>query len=118
VGTGGNVLIAGFVIGGTTSKTVLIRAIGPSLAQFGVSGELSDPVLELHDETGSLIASNDNWKDTQEGEIEATGIPPTDAREPALIATLAPGNYTTIVRGANSATGIALVEVYKLSSTP
>jgi hypothetical protein len=118
VGTGDNVLIGGFIITGTTPKNVILRAIGPSLTAEGVGGALQDPTLELHDHTGGLIASNDNWRDTQESAIEMTGIPPNDDRESAIVATLDPGEYTAIVRGKNATTGTALVEAYDLDATP
>jgi hypothetical protein len=118
VGTGDNVLIGGFIITGTTPKNVILRAIGPSLTAEGVGGALQDPTLELHDHTGGLIVSNDNWRDTQESAIEMTGIPPNDDRESAIVATLDPGEYTAIVRGKNATTGTALVEAYDLDATP
>lgn len=118
VQTGDDVLIGGFIVGGAEEGDVIIRALGPSLGQTGVAGALSDPTLELHDAAGDLIASNNDWKETQQDEIEATGIPPTEDEEAALVATLAPGSYTAIVRGAGSTTGVALVEVYKLATAP
>ena len=114
--TGENVLIGGFIVTGTDPKVVILRAIGPSLTDFGISGALADPVLELH-EPGDIVVTNDNWKDTQQTEIEDTGIPPSNDNESALVATLTPGNYTAIVRGQNDGTGIGLVEVYDLNST-
>jgi hypothetical protein len=109
-------MIGGFIagpadIGGTK---VLIRAIGPSLIGGGIQDALLDPTLELHDGSGATIGMNDNWKETQQAEIEATGIAPTDDRESAILQTLPPGNYTAIVRGKNSTTGVALVEAYNL----
>jgi hypothetical protein len=120
VGTGDDVLIGGFIPGpsGRTSCKVLIRGLGPSLAAHNVSGVLADPVLELHNADGSTIIANDNWKDAPNtAEILATGIPPTDDREAAIVITLAPSNsgYTALVRGANSTTGVALVELYDLN---
>ena len=121
VGTGDNVLIGGFIIGSATNTTkVIIRALGPSLANAGVSGFLEDPTLELHNGDGTLNAANDNWKlrpngTSQQAEIEATTIPPTKDLESALVATLAPGNYTAIVRGTLNSTGVAVVEVYNLT---
>ena len=112
VGTGDNVLIAGFIITGNAPKKVLIRAIGPSLP---LTGTLQDPMLELHDVNG-LLGSNDNWRDTQENEIIATTIPPTDDRESAALAIINPGNYTAIVRGKNNTTGVAVAEVYDLGT--
>lgn len=116
VDTGDNVMIGGFILGpdGSGSATVLVRAIGPSLAGAGVSGVLGDPMLELHDGSGAMVANNDNWKDSQQADIEATTIPPTNDLESAIVQTLTPGNYTAVVRGNNSTTGVALVEVYNL----
>ncbi len=115
--TGNNVLIGGFIITGTASKNVILRAIGPSLAAKGISGPLQNPILELHNQAGTLIAINDNWRDSQQAAIQATGIPPSDNRESAILRTLAPGRYTAIVRGVGNTTGIALVEAYDLDST-
>ena len=115
VQTGDNVLIGGLIILGNADTSVLIRAIGPSLADAGVDGVLADPVLELHGANGDLITSNDDWKDTDQAAIEATGLAPTDDNEAAILATLSPGNYTAIVRGQGDTTGVALVEVYDVS---
>ena len=115
VGTDDNVLIGGFIVVGIDAQEVIVRAIGPSLP---VMGKLADPTLELHDSNGVLLASNDNWRDTQEAEIIATTIPPTNDAESAIVETLAPAAYTAIVRGKDGSTGIALVEVYALQSTP
>jgi hypothetical protein len=95
---------------------VLIRAIGPSLGGAGVTDPLADPTLKLYDGQGTQIATNDNWKDTQQAEIEATGIPPSDDRESAILATLVPGAYTAVVRGKNDTTGVGLVEAYQLAA--
>jgi hypothetical protein len=116
VGTGTNVMIGGFILGGGGADTsVLVRAIGPSLTDFGVTDALPDPSLELHDGNGVLIQDNDNWKDSQQTEIEATGLQPTNDLESAVLATpLAPGAYTAIVSGNGGGTGVALVEVYRL----
>jgi uncharacterized protein (DUF1800 family) len=113
VETGDNVLIGGFIVYGAGQKTVAVRAIGPSLP---VQGALNDPVLELHDSTGALIASNDNWRNSQQTAIIAAGLAPGDDRDSALIITLATGAYTAVVRGVNDATGVAIVEVYDLDS--
>lgn len=110
-----DVLIGGFIISGSDPKKVIIRAIGPSLRAAGVDGTLSDPTLELHDSSGATIASNDNWKETQQAEIQATGIPPANELESAIVRTLSPGAYTAIVRGRNGATGVGLVEAYDLA---
>ena len=117
VGTGEDVLIGGLIVSGSTAKQVILRAIGPSLAAFGLSGVLQDPMLELHDNTGALIFSNDNWRETQEAAIEATGLQPNDDREAAIVATLDPGAYTAILQGKNNTTGTALVEAYDLDAT-
>jgi hypothetical protein len=114
VGAADNVLIGGFIIGGNAlaDRAVIVSAIGPSLAQAAVANPLQDPVLELHNSTGDVIASNDDWQDSQRAQIIASGLAPTDAKESAIFATLPAGNYTAVVRGANGTTGVALVEVY------
>jgi hypothetical protein len=118
VGVNDDVLIGGFIVRGTVSKRMILRAIGPSLTGAGVSGAMADPTLELHDSTGATIATNDNWQSSaQASEISASGLAPRNPLESAIIATLQPGNYTAIVRGANNTTGIALVEGYELDST-
>ena len=116
VGTDDNVMIGGFIIGGEDPTKLLIRAIGPSLGTQGITLPLADPVLEIHDSTGKLIFTNDNWRATQQNEIIATGIAPTNDNESAILLTLEPGSYTAIVRGQGSATGVALVEIYNLDS--
>ena len=115
VQTGNNVGIGGFIITGSAPKTVLLRAIGPSLIHFGVPGVLADPVLELHGPGTFATITNNNWRDTQEAAIQATGIPPTDDSESAILATLNPGAYTAIVRGNNGTSGVGLIEIYDLS---
>ena len=123
VQTGDNVMIGGFMIEGTEPKRVIIRAIGPELTQYGVPDALANPTLELHDGTGALIASNNNWVTTiiggiitsnQVHEIQASGYAPGNAFESAIIADLPAGSYTAVVRGVNNLTGVALVEVYNL----
>jgi hypothetical protein len=116
VETGNNVLIGGFIITGAQPKKVLVRAIGPSLP---FSGVLTDPLLELRDSSGSLLAINDNWRSDQEAEIIATTIPPSNNLESAIVTTLPAGNsaYTAIVRGVNNGTGVGLVEAYDLNRT-
>ncbi len=111
------VLIGGFIITGSAPKEVVLRAIGPSLADFGIANALPDPVLELRAFDGSLITMNDNWKDSQQAEIEAIGFEPQSDLESAILATLDPGNYTAIVSGKNGATGVGLVEGYDLETT-
>jgi len=117
VQTGASVGIGGFIITGSAPKHVLIRAIGPSLTGSGIPGALADPVLELHGPGTFVTITNDNWRDTQEAEIQATGIPPTNNLESAISANLAPGGYTAIVKGKNNSSGVALVEVYDLQQS-
>ena len=114
VGSGDNVAIAGFIVAGSEAKNVIIRAMGPSLIGAGISNALQDPMLELHDSSGALIASNDNWKDTQQAEIQASGLAPADDRESAIVRTLSPGAYTAIVGGKDGTGGIGLIEGYDL----
>ncbi|MEY2525413.1 MAG: hypothetical protein QOE73_184 [Verrucomicrobiota bacterium] len=111
---GDNVGIGGFIITGTDSKQVLLRALGPSLSAFGVSGVLPDPTLELHDHTGAVIGFNNNWKDSpsQQTLIQNAGLAPSNDLEAAMVQTLSPGGYTAIVQGNGGATGIGLIEVY------
>lgn len=116
VDSGDNAMIGGFILGsGSTNATILIRGIGPSLAAFGVPDALANPTLELHDNNGATVGTNDDWRETQEFEIEETGLAPTDDLESAILQVLAQGAYTAIVRGKNGATGVALVEAYQLA---
>src|SRR5688572_17681869 len=117
VETGDDALIGGFIITGNASKRVILRALGPSLAQFGLTDLLANPVLELRAANGSVLSSNNNWRDTQESEIQNSGVAPSNDLESALITTLTPGNYTAVVRGDQNATGIGVVEVYDLDQT-
>jgi hypothetical protein len=116
VGTGDNVMIGGFIVGGGQPTNVIIRALGPTLTDFGVTGALADPTLELHDGNGAIIAQNDNWKSDQQTAIQNSGYAPPKDAEAVILATLQPGNYTAIVRGSNNTTGVALVEVYNLDA--
>ncbi len=118
VGSGDDVMIGGLIVGGSEPTKVLIRAIGPSLSAFRVAGALEDPILELYNGDGSLIFENNDWRAEQEQQILATTIQPSDEKEAAIIATLPPGQYTAIVRGAGDSTGVALIEIYKLDSAP
>jgi hypothetical protein len=113
VQTGENVMIGGLIIGGDQPAKVLVRAIGPSLGAAGVEGALQDPTLELYTAQGAVF-TNDDWRATQEGEIIASTVPPSDSREAAIVATLPAGNYTAIVRGKGDTTGVALIEAYNL----
>jgi hypothetical protein len=114
VQTGDNALFGGFIVAGRAGKKVLIRGIGPSLASAGISGALQDPTIELRNASGGFVNGNNNWKDTQQAAIAATGAAPTDDRESALLITLGPGAWTVIMRGTNNTTGIGVVEVYDL----
>jgi hypothetical protein len=125
VQTDDNVVIGGFMVQGAQPKRVIIRAIGPELGAppYNIPNALANPTLELHDGTGALIASNNNWASTiiggiittnQVREIQASGYAPGDGRESAIIADLPAGNYTAIVRGVSNTTGVGLVEVYDL----
>jgi hypothetical protein len=116
VGTGNGVLIGGIIVGGNAEsmERVLVRAIGPSLAGAGVTSPLLNPTLSLRDKNGNVIANNDNWKDSQQADITATGKAPSDDREAAILALLSPGNYTAIVTGKNATTGVGLVEFYSV----
>jgi type VI secretion system secreted protein VgrG len=113
VQSGENVSIAGFIITGNAPKKVIVRGIGPSLS--GVGPVLADPVLELHGPDGSLIVTNDNWKDNQETEIQNTGLAPTNNFESAIVATLTPANYTAVLRGNNGTSGVGVIEMYDLA---
>ena len=115
VETGDNVGIGGFIITGNQSKQILVRGIGPALSQFHIANVLADPIIELHDSTRATIATNDNWKDTQQAAIQATGLAPQNDLESAILMTLSPGSYTVILRGTNQSSGVGLVEVYDLS---
>jgi Matrixin len=117
VGTGQNVLIGGFIIKGTQSKTIILRAIGPSLVASGLTNVLPDPVLEVHDSGGGILAANDDWGDSpQASQIQQSGLAPTDPLESAILITLAPGNYTAVVSGYGNGTGNGLVEVYEMDA--
>jgi hypothetical protein len=116
VSGGDQVLIGGFIVGGSQSKAVVVRALGPST---GIPGALSDPMVELRDASGSLLFANDNWgTDPNAPQIQSEGLAPGNPAESALQATLNPGSYTAIVRSANGNPGVALVEIYDLSPSP
>jgi hypothetical protein len=115
VQAGDNVLIGGFILAGNGNQArVLVRGIGPSLATVGLRNSLANPTLELRDSNGVLRQSNDNWQDTQQAAIEATGIAPSNNLEAAILATLPPGAYTAIAAGQGGTTGIGLIEIYNL----
>lgn len=113
VGRGNDVMIGGFIVD-TQASHIILRAIGPSLSDFGIPNSLADPTLELHDSYGNALAFNDDWQDTDAAAIEGTGIPPANAKESAIVATLVPGPYTAVVRGRTELGGVALVEVYRI----
>jgi hypothetical protein len=118
VGTDQNVLIGGFIIRGSQAKTLVLRAIGPSLTSSGVTNALADPILEIHDSLGGVVASNDDWHDSQQAsQIQQSGLAPGDSLESAILISLAPGNYTAVVSGYGNATGNGLVEAYEIDST-
>ena len=117
VGTGQNVLIAGFIISGNQPKKVIVRALGPTLSTLGVSGALADPTITIVNSSNVVVDSNDNWRNRQETEIAASGFAPPNDLESAIIATLAPGSYTAVVSGKNSGTGVALVDLYQLDAS-
>jgi hypothetical protein len=116
VDSGDNVMIGGFIIGPVNggNTTVVVRAIGPSLTNFGVSGALPDPTIELHDGNGATIALNDNWADDANQGSIPQALKPGDPHESALYRVLPSGDYTAIMRGTGNSTGIGLVEVYNL----
>src|SRR5207237_2493219 len=114
--TGSNVMIGGFILGGNNNTHVVIRGIGPSLAQFGVPNPLADPTLELHDSNGATLVSNDNWQDDPVSAVQLTalGLAPSDAHESGVYMSLPPGAFTAILAGTSGGTGVGLVEVYNV----
>jgi hypothetical protein len=114
VQTQDRVMIGGFIINGQLPASFILRAIGPSLSQAGISDALQDPILELYNSEGSLIFQNDNWRSDQEQQIIDSSFAPSDDRESAILATLSPGSYSAVVRGPNNSTGTALFEIYRL----
>jgi uncharacterized repeat protein (TIGR03803 family) len=127
VGKDDNALIEGFIMQGPagSTKKIMVRAIGPSLARFGITDALPNPILEIHDASGATVATNDNWKSTQPGglitgdqsaEIDASGVAPGNDLESAIVANLAPGSYTAVVRGSGNTVGTGVVDAYDLSA--
>ena len=107
-------MIGGTIITGPDTARVVFRALGPSLAAVGIQNALGDPQLDLFDANGAKISSNNNWKDSQQAAIASAGLAPANDLESAILADLAPGNYTAVVSGVNGASGVALVEAYHL----
>ena len=109
-------VIGGFIVGGSAADQtrIVVRAIGPSLSRFGISSALQDPTLTLYDSYGSVLATNDNWRDGHQPEVMAAGLAPTNARESALFQSLSPGAYTAIVAGKGGTVGVGLVEAYNV----
>ena len=117
VQTGDNVMIGGFILGGSSNNTgVVVRGIGPSLSQFGLNNVLADPTLELRDSNGNLLISNDDWQDdpASAGQLTAHGLAPQDPNESGIFALLPPGAFTAVLAGENGGTGIGLVEIYNV----
>jgi phospholipase/lecithinase/hemolysin len=114
VGTGDNAMIGGLIIGSGENPLVVLRALGPTLTAVGINEPLLNPTMELVDQNGTVLDFNDDWRDGQPQAVVATELAPSDDRESALVAFLAPGNYTAVVRGKDNATGVALVEAYRL----
>jgi len=112
VQNGDSVLIGGLIVVGQSVMDAIVRAIGPSLP---IPAAMADPTLEVRDGSGNLLASNDDWRSTQQTAILNSGVAPTRDEESAIVWTFTPGSYTAIVRGANGATGVAVVEVYQLN---
>jgi hypothetical protein len=117
VGSGNNVAVGGFIITGTTPKKVVIRGLGPSLTEKGISNVLADPTLDLRNSAMSSVFTNDNWRDAQQSQIEGTALQPTDDLEAMIVVTLDPGAYTAILAGKNGGTGVGLIEIYAADAT-
>jgi uncharacterized repeat protein (TIGR03803 family) len=119
VDTGDNLLIGGFIIDGSfyTRAKVVVRAIGPSLSQFGIPNLLQDPSLSVYDQNGNRQGANDDWRDGNQPEIVSLGLSPQDNRESALFLTLPGGSYTAVVTGEDGTTGVALVETYNIQES-
>src|SRR5205085_10702073 len=114
--TDNNVMIGGFILGGNSNTAIVVRGLGPSLAQFGLNPVLADPTLELHNSNGAILVSNDNWTDdpAAAAQLVALGLAPQRGQESALVVSLPPGAFTAILAGKNGGTGIGLVEIYNV----
>jgi hypothetical protein len=108
-------MIGGFIVTGNVPKKVAIRGMGPALASFGITDFLANPFLELRSSSGAVLQSNDDWKDSQEAEIQALGLAPNDTREAVIVATLTPGSYTALLTGKGGTSGVGLVEIYDVN---
>jgi hypothetical protein len=108
-------MIGGFIITGNVPKKVAIRGMGPALASFGITDFLADPFLELRSSSGAVLQANDNWKDSQQAEIQALGLAPNDNREAVIVTTLTPGSYTALLTGKDGTSGVGLVEIYDVN---
>lgn len=114
--TGNNVMIGGFILGGSQNTHVVLRGIGPSLAQFGLSPVLADPTLELHDSNGATLVANDDWQSdpASASQLTSLGLAPSDLKESGIYTSLPPGAFTAILAGQSGGTGIGLVEIYNV----
>ena len=114
--TDNNVVIGGFILGGNSNTGIVVRGLGPSLAQFGLNPVLADPTLELHDSNGATLTTNDNWQDdpASAAQLIILGLAPQNVKESALVVSLPPGAFTSILAGKNGGTGIGLVEIYNV----
>jgi hypothetical protein len=115
VETDDKLMIGGFIVTGNVPKKVAIRGMGPALASFGITDFLADPFLELRGPGGAVLQSNDNWKDSQQAEIQSLGLAPNDNREAVIVTTLTPGSYTALLTGKGGTTGVGLVEIYDVN---
>jgi hypothetical protein len=123
VDTGDNIVIAGFIVGGSSGgDRIIVRGIGPSLTALGVPNALADPKLDLRDPNGTLLSANNDWQDDPTGQVAAqliaAGLAPTNQLESGIPVTLAPGLYTALLSGVNNGTGVGLVEVYDRGAPP
>ncbi len=119
VGTGDNLVISGFIVGGGSGELrLLVRLLGPSLSQVGITDALQDPMVEVFNANGQLIGQNNNWQDDQQFQIQQTGLAPPNTLEAAILTSLLPGTYTAVARGLNATSGTALLEVYQVPEPP
>src|SRR6185503_10594254 len=111
-----NRMIGGFILGGNNNTRVVVRGIGPSLTQFGLNPVLADPTLELRDQNGATLVTNDNWQDdpASAAQLSAAGFALSDPTESGIYTSLPPGQFTAILAGQNGGIGIGLIEIYNL----